>query len=192
MIVDRISEFKEYINTYTRRWWCTLVFPNAFANFQRGVDCRVKRGIFAVDKNFLTDASRLFGGINMTTGIVLEKARACRAEWLGWARGCLLMCTWFQRATVPRHRPSSPSVCSTDAVSHCAIYVHRFRDKSLVFTFVSSKVFEKSRSAKALLHNWTNIINEIRVQLYGIKDIVSLKISDFYGIHDYSLFISFG
>lgn len=55
-------------------------------------------------------------------------------------RGCLLMCTWSQRATVPRHRPTSPSSSLTiDAVTplaHLAIYVlRRFHDKSSVFVF---------------------------------------------------------
>lgn len=127
----------------------------------------VKVRIFATQPiKFSNGRSRLFGGVNMirnTTGIVLGKVRACRAEWLGWARGCLLMCTWFQRATVPRHRPSSPSPYPTDAVSHhahYAIYVHRFMVKSS-FSFLSFKGLGKVRSIRTFLYNWTNMYYKI-------------------------------
>jgi len=51
-------------------------------------------------------------------GIILEKSRAQCSMRIGTAgtRGCLLMCTWFRRATVSRHRPTSPSLWYTDTV----------------------------------------------------------------------------
>lgn len=42
-----------------------------------------------------------------------------QADRRGWTRGCLLMCTWFRRATVPRHRPTSPTTSAVHWYGPC-------------------------------------------------------------------------